>query len=107
MGNCFCPLAKPRLTSVFPVDKLGHHGLVLVLFETPSGFAIFKFDGVQLFLPKAKEVLTLFFLLIFQLILPCHWLNFLDFMSPAEYLGQLCQGLYGRGCQYTFLSLFF
>ncbi|KAG0531270.1 hypothetical protein BDA96_04G009000 [Sorghum bicolor] len=30
-------------------------GLVLVLFETPSGFAIFNIDGVQLFLPKAEE----------------------------------------------------
>jgi len=36
-------------------------GLVLLLFETPSGFAIFNIDGVQLFLPKAEEVLVLFF----------------------------------------------
>jgi hypothetical protein len=31
-------------------------------FETPSGFAIFTYYGVQLFLPNAKEVLALFFL---------------------------------------------
>ncbi|CAN6295768.1 unnamed protein product [Urochloa humidicola] len=37
------------------VDKLGNNGFVLVLFEAPSGFAVFALDGVQLFLPKAKE----------------------------------------------------
>jgi hypothetical protein len=45
------------------VGKLGNMGLVLVLFETPSGFAIFNIDGVQLFLPKAEEVLSFIFFL--------------------------------------------
>ncbi|RLM93908.1 hypothetical protein C2845_PM08G13050 [Panicum miliaceum] len=34
---------------------LGNLGLILLLFETPSGFAIFRFDGIHLFLPNAKE----------------------------------------------------
>lgn len=29
---------------------------MLLLLETPSGFAILSFDGVQLYLPGAKEV---------------------------------------------------
>ena len=45
-----------------PSIRLGHNGIILLLFETPSGFAIFKYYGVQLFLPNAKEVLALFFL---------------------------------------------
>ncbi|CAL5009825.1 unnamed protein product [Urochloa decumbens] len=36
-------------------DKLGNYGLLLLLFETPSGFAILSFDGVQLYLPDAME----------------------------------------------------
>ncbi|XP_062188617.1 probable nucleolar protein 5-2 [Phragmites australis] len=35
--------------------KLGHGGEILVLFETPSGFAIFGYDGVKLFLPGAIQ----------------------------------------------------
>jgi len=50
------------LPSMFAADRLGHNGIILLLFETPSGFAIFKYYGVQLFLPNAKEVLALFFL---------------------------------------------
>jgi hypothetical protein len=42
------------------VDKLGNNGLVLLLFETPSGFAIFNIDGVQLFVPRAEEVLVFY-----------------------------------------------
>ncbi|PUZ49255.1 hypothetical protein GQ55_7G312000 [Panicum hallii var. hallii] len=34
---------------------MGHYGIILLLFETPSGFAIFTYYGVQLFLPNAKE----------------------------------------------------
>ncbi|WVZ55515.1 hypothetical protein U9M48_006163 [Paspalum notatum var. saurae] len=37
------------------VDSLGHHGQILVLFETPSGFALFHYNGVRLFRPKALE----------------------------------------------------
>jgi len=50
------------LPSMFAADRLGHNGIILLLFETPSGFAIFKYYGVQLFLPNAKEVLALFFI---------------------------------------------
>ncbi|CAN6247292.1 unnamed protein product [Urochloa humidicola] len=35
--------------------KLGNNGVLLLLLETPSGFAILSFDGVQLFLPGATE----------------------------------------------------
>ncbi|CAO2189947.1 unnamed protein product [Urochloa humidicola] len=35
--------------------KLGNYGLLLLLFETPSGFAILSLDGVQLYLPDAIE----------------------------------------------------
>ncbi|KAJ1274328.1 hypothetical protein BS78_05G053900 [Paspalum vaginatum] len=45
------------------VDQLGHFGLILLLFETPSGFAIFKFDGVRLYLPNAMEMRSCLFLL--------------------------------------------
>ncbi|KAM0930593.1 hypothetical protein ACQ4PT_000854 [Festuca glaucescens] len=38
-------------------DNLGPFGVIMVLFETPSGFAIFYFDGVSLYEPDAMEVL--------------------------------------------------
>ncbi|KAL6615488.1 hypothetical protein ACP70R_037758 [Stipagrostis hirtigluma subsp. patula] len=34
---------------------MGHGGAILVLFETPSGFALFNFYGVSLYLPDALE----------------------------------------------------
>ncbi|KAL6607962.1 hypothetical protein ACP70R_041025 [Stipagrostis hirtigluma subsp. patula] len=37
------------------VKWLGHGGAILVLFETPSGFALFTFYGVNLYLPHALE----------------------------------------------------
>ncbi|CAN6297131.1 unnamed protein product [Urochloa humidicola] len=40
---------------------LGHSGEILVLFETPSGFALFNYDGVQLFVPKAIEDVWAYF----------------------------------------------
>jgi hypothetical protein len=39
--------------------KLGNGGIILVLFETPSGFAIFSYDGAILLQPNAIEVLYL------------------------------------------------
>ncbi|KAM0930589.1 hypothetical protein ACQ4PT_000854 [Festuca glaucescens] len=36
-------------------DNLGPFGVIMVLFETPSGFAIFYFDGVSLYEPDAME----------------------------------------------------
>ncbi|OEL20955.1 hypothetical protein BAE44_0018030 [Dichanthelium oligosanthes] len=35
---------------------MGYHGLIMVLFETPSGFAIFSFDVLRLLLPDAMKV---------------------------------------------------
>ncbi|XP_066369418.1 uncharacterized protein [Miscanthus floridulus] len=35
--------------------ELGHGGVILVLFETPSGFAIFAYDGVKLYKSDAHE----------------------------------------------------
>uniref|UniRef100_A0A0E0LQN4 Uncharacterized protein n=1 Tax=Oryza punctata TaxID=4537 RepID=A0A0E0LQN4_ORYPU len=54
-------LAEQALPPPAPVSHvglaatLGHHGVIMVLFETPSGFAIFSFDGVRLLLPDAME----------------------------------------------------
>jgi nucleolar protein 58 len=45
------------MSSVFAVASLGDHGLIMVLFETPSGFAIFSIDGTPLSRPDAIEVL--------------------------------------------------
>uniref|UniRef100_A0ACD5ZWT0 Uncharacterized protein n=1 Tax=Avena sativa TaxID=4498 RepID=A0ACD5ZWT0_AVESA len=48
----------PPPNGMSPVDFvrwLGHCGVISVLFETPSGFAILHYSGVKLFLPKAVE----------------------------------------------------
>jgi hypothetical protein len=45
------------LSSVFAAARLGNDGIIMLLFDTPSGFAIFSFDGVALLLPDAIEVL--------------------------------------------------
>ncbi|KAG2569346.1 uncharacterized protein LOC120680550 isoform X4 [Panicum virgatum] len=47
--------SPPAPSAAVLADRLGHNGIILLLFETPSGFAIFKYYGVQLFLPNAKE----------------------------------------------------
>ncbi|KAM3336059.1 hypothetical protein ACQJBY_030188 [Aegilops geniculata] len=47
------PPPEGTITSI--AYKLGNHGLMLLLLETPSGFAILSFDGAQLYLPGAKE----------------------------------------------------
>jgi len=47
--------SPPAPSAAVLADRLGHNGIILLLFETPSGFAIFKYYGVQLFLPDAKE----------------------------------------------------
>ncbi|XP_039774328.1 probable nucleolar protein 5-2 isoform X2 [Panicum virgatum] len=52
------PSARAPLAAVL-ADRLGHNGIILLLFETPSGFAIFRYYGVQLFLPNAKEFIWL------------------------------------------------
>ncbi|TVU31674.1 hypothetical protein EJB05_23372, partial [Eragrostis curvula] len=36
--------------------RLGDHGLIMILFETPSGFAIFYGNGISLYEPGAMEV---------------------------------------------------
>ncbi|KAK1652104.1 hypothetical protein QYE76_069909 [Lolium multiflorum] len=45
----------PGTSSVGFAQWLGHYGIILVLFETPSGFALLNYDGVKLFRPKALE----------------------------------------------------
>lgn len=50
------------------VASLGDHGLIMVLFETPSGFAIFSIDGTPLSRPDAIEVRARFF---FHLLMMC------------------------------------
>ncbi|CAN6320672.1 unnamed protein product [Urochloa humidicola] len=45
--------ADADLRKVNPVDMLGNGGVILVLFETPSGFALFGYDGLKLFKPDA------------------------------------------------------
>lgn len=53
--------ATPRIDTEMPdnfynlVVKLGNCGIILVLFETLSGFALFSYDGLKLFRPKAME----------------------------------------------------
>ncbi|RLM65053.1 hypothetical protein C2845_PM16G20630 [Panicum miliaceum] len=42
-----------EMSRVDPVAKLGNCGVILVLFETPSGFALFGYDGLKLFQPDA------------------------------------------------------
>ncbi|RLN34977.1 hypothetical protein C2845_PM03G27160 [Panicum miliaceum] len=39
--------------------KLGNYGIILVLFETPSGFALFTYDGVKLLRPGVIEIFWL------------------------------------------------
>ncbi|KAL6659094.1 hypothetical protein ACP70R_003134 [Stipagrostis hirtigluma subsp. patula] len=46
------PTPAPDSVAGIAAD-LGNNGLIMVLFETPSGFAIFYCDGVQLYLPDA------------------------------------------------------
>ena len=50
------------------VAKLGNCGVISVLFETPSGFALFGYDGLKLFKPDAINVLWLFQLLCFTFV---------------------------------------
>lgn len=37
---------------------MGNHGIIKLLFESPSGFAIFSFDGTYLEKENAVEVLN-------------------------------------------------
>ncbi|VAI30245.1 unnamed protein product [Triticum turgidum subsp. durum] len=48
-------LPPPANSFVSIAADLGNHGLIMVLFETPSGFAIFYFDGISLYEPDAME----------------------------------------------------
>ncbi|CAL4930212.1 unnamed protein product [Urochloa decumbens] len=45
--------ADAEMWKVNPVAMLGNGGVILVLFETPSGFALFSYDGLKLFQPDA------------------------------------------------------
>ena len=54
---------------------LGNYGMILLLFETPSGFALFSFVGIYLCEPHTMEVHCFSFALVFALLL-CHLPNF-------------------------------
>uniref|UniRef100_A0A0E0CL07 Nucleolar protein 58/56 N-terminal domain-containing protein n=1 Tax=Oryza meridionalis TaxID=40149 RepID=A0A0E0CL07_9ORYZ len=54
------PRKRPRISIendvIGDIDaRLGNGGAILLLFETPSGFAIFSFDGIRLIAPTAME----------------------------------------------------
>ncbi|RLN11216.1 hypothetical protein C2845_PM09G02710 [Panicum miliaceum] len=51
------PLPPPAGTS--SAEWLGYSGIILVLFETPSDYALFNYDGVDLFRPNTVEVVHL------------------------------------------------
>jgi nucleolar protein 58 len=51
-------LGLKGLVVVCFASELGHGGVILVLFETPSGFAIFAYDGVKLYKSDVHEVLV-------------------------------------------------
>ncbi|KAJ1267064.1 hypothetical protein BS78_07G027200 [Paspalum vaginatum] len=55
MGRTTSPRPDPRKRSWPRLVELGNGGVILVLFETPSGFAIFTYDGVDLLRPQAVE----------------------------------------------------
>ena len=67
---------------------LGNYGMILLLFETPSGFALFSFVGIYLYEPHAMEVLRF----SFECLLSCCYVICLTFMflSSPESLGELC-----------------
>ncbi|TVU44316.1 hypothetical protein EJB05_03752 [Eragrostis curvula] len=49
------PPPPPGASLVDFIEWLGECGRILVLFETPSGFALFGYDGLRLFRPKALQ----------------------------------------------------
>ncbi|XP_066333730.1 uncharacterized protein [Miscanthus floridulus] len=53
------PPRPPKSEEFRLVGELGNGGIISLLFESPSGFAIFKFDGVQLFRSNAMEIIWL------------------------------------------------
>lgn len=55
------PYTHPKSEICRIIDQLGHFGLILLLFETPSGFAIFIFDGARLYVPNAMESVWTYF----------------------------------------------
>lgn len=65
-----CCLPEFALLLFPPTAKwLGANGMILVLFETPSGFAVVHYDGVKLFRPNALRVPTSLCFLILPFIL--------------------------------------
>ncbi|TVU18933.1 hypothetical protein EJB05_35053 [Eragrostis curvula] len=51
----FPPPPPPGSSSAEIGDWLGNRGIILVLFETPSGFALLRYDGIKLFRPGALK----------------------------------------------------
>uniref|UniRef100_A0A0D9VWL6 Uncharacterized protein n=1 Tax=Leersia perrieri TaxID=77586 RepID=A0A0D9VWL6_9ORYZ len=62
--------------------KLGNGGIILVLFETPSGFALFAYDGVLLLLPNAIENIWIDFV-FFERNMALNLRKFLEFKDKA------------------------
>nr|CAB3478213.1 unnamed protein product [Digitaria exilis] len=49
------PHLRRKETYLAVADQLGNGGVILVLFEMPSGFAVFRYDGIKLLLPDARQ----------------------------------------------------
>jgi len=101
------------LTSVLADGELGNGGIISLLFESPSGFSIFKYDGVQLFLSNAMEVryvhkliwsMYLLALLPFALSLISFFLDLLCRLLQNMHLGKLRQFRNRRRGRYLHLS---
>lgn len=73
--------------------KVGNGGIILVLFETPSGFVIFSYDGVILSSSQMQSryifVFTNAFVLITWLLVCCSRLWHRPNHTLAGYLGRL------------------
>ncbi|TVU27913.1 hypothetical protein EJB05_19415 [Eragrostis curvula] len=62
----FPPPPPPGSSDSDISEWLGHYGIILVLFETPSGFALLRYDGVNLFRSGGLEAVTLLDFQIFK-----------------------------------------
>jgi hypothetical protein len=51
-------LAYVKLHFLFAARRLRYHGQMLLLFETPSGFALFTFFGGHCYLPDSVNVIV-------------------------------------------------
>lgn len=84
---------------VLPVAKLGNGGVILVLFETPFGFALFGHDGCNLFKQDAIHVPSIapfsFVLCLFPIFVIDLIFSHILHVMQNRYLVRVCQGFYG------------